>query len=91
MKKYYTVYYISRKPSIAGSGHEVLSFEGTKGEFLDLISTIILSEYGCYKVKILQDKKKSIHIVGIKRRGRRKEFRVFIKDIRNKEPQPKKS
>jgi len=81
MKKGYTVYYIARKPHTAGSGHEVLSFEGTKEEFLDLMSTIILSEYGCYQVKVLQDKKNSMHLVGVKRRGRSKEFRVFIKDI----------
>ena len=61
-------------------GREILSFEVTKEEFLNLITSIILSRYGGYKVKLEQDKKKHMCLFGIKRRGRKKEFRVFIKD-----------
>ncbi|WP_110927691.1 hypothetical protein [Bacillus massiliglaciei] len=84
MKKSYTVFYITRSPGYGGYGYEILSFEGTKEEFLDVISKIVLTKYGCYKIRIVHDKKKSMYILGIKRRGRKKEFRVFIKDVPNK-------
>ncbi|MGO4887294.1 hypothetical protein ACJ2A9_06030 [Anaerobacillus sp. MEB173] len=84
MKKSYTVFYITRNPGYGGNGYEVLSFEGTKKEFIEVISKIILTKYGCYKFRIVHDKEKSMYILGIKRRGRKKEFRVFIKDVPNK-------
>ncbi len=84
MKKNYTVFYIAKKPRSGGIGREILSFEGTKEEFLNLITLIILSKYGCYKVNLVQDKKKHMCLFGIKRRGRKKEFRVFIMDVLNK-------
>ena len=84
MKKNYTVFYIAKKPHSGGEGYEILSFEGTKEEFLNLITSIILSKYGCYKVELVLDKKKHMCLLGIKRRGRKKEFRVFIKDVLNK-------
>jgi hypothetical protein len=84
MKKNYTVFYIAKKPRSGGISCEILSFEGTKEEFLDLITSIILSKYGCYRVKLVQDKKKHMCLLGIKRRGRKKEFRVFIKDVFNR-------
>ncbi|MBT2700900.1 hypothetical protein J7E79_26640 [Bacillus sp. ISL-40] len=91
MTKNYKVFYIAKKPHSGGIGYEILSFVGTKEEFLNLITSIILSKYGCYKVKLVQDKKKHMCLFGFKRRGRKKEFRVFIKDAPNKELQPKKS
>jgi hypothetical protein len=81
MKKNYKVFYIAKKPRSGGKSYEILSFEGTKEELLKLITSIILTKYGCYKVKLVQDKKKHMCLFGIKRRGRKKEFRVFIKDV----------
>ncbi|OCA81638.1 hypothetical protein A8F94_22500 [Bacillus sp. FJAT-27225] len=83
MKRLYTVFYIAKKPRQILGGFEVLSFVGTKEEFLKVITSIILSKYGCYKVKVLQETPINMYIVGIKRRGRMKEFRVFIKDVPN--------
>lgn len=91
MKNNYTVFYIPRKPGSVGTGREILSFDGTKEEFLNLITSIILTKYGCYKIKIALDKKNHMCIFGIKRRGRKKEFRVFIKGDQNKELQSKES
>ncbi len=84
MKNSYTVFYITRSSGYGGYGYEILSFQGSKEEFLKVISKIIITKYGCYKVRIVNDKKKSMYILGIKRRGRKKEFRVFIKDNPNK-------
>ncbi|WP_046181264.1 hypothetical protein [Domibacillus tundrae] len=75
------LHYIAKKPRKGEAGYHVLTFEGTQEEFLELFEEITLPAYGCYTFNIVHIKKTNMYLDGLKRKGRKKEFRVTIKDV----------